>query len=138
MSTQTQTFPRANVAADAASTARHDPKLIVSGLAALGWLGGAAITQWWPALDDWPYTRELLILKLLFAVLSAGIGVAGWRVNASTPAASAKRLRVQAWLNATPWLLALSIGLTAWEVVTAQLEWLPRPFFAPPQALLAV
>ncbi|MGF6384083.1 NitT/TauT family transport system permease protein [Paraburkholderia atlantica] len=138
MSTQTQTFPRANLAADAASTARHDPKLIVSGLAALGWLGGAAITQWWPALDDWPYTRELLILKLLFAVLSAGIGVAGWRVNTSTPAASAKRLRVQAWLNATPWLLALSIGLTAWEVVTAQLEWLPRPFFAPPQALLAV
>jgi NitT/TauT family transport system permease protein len=140
MSTQTRTLDLPDLAANDAGNPRHDRKLIVSGLAALGWLGGAAITQWWPALDDWPYTRALLIIKLLFAVLSAAIGVVGRRLNSPTNVGVAhlNRFRVQAWLNATPWLLALSIALTAWEVVTAQLEWLPRPFFAPPQALIAV
>ncbi|AFT89837.1 sulfonate/nitrate/taurine transport system permease protein [Paraburkholderia phenoliruptrix BR3459a] len=112
--------------------------MLVSALAALGWLGSGALTQWWAALDDWPYTRELLIFKLLLAVLSAAIGVAGWRAHALTEKRDAARPRVQTWLDATPWLLALSLGITVWEVVTAQLEWLPRPFFAPPQALLAV
>lgn len=32
----------------------------------------------------------------------------------------------------------LALGLTGWEVVTAKLDLLPRPFFAPPQALLEV
>ncbi|CAB4046440.1 ABC transporter permease [Paraburkholderia phenoliruptrix] len=138
MSTQTQTLPSTSVAADRAGTARRDARVLVSALAALGWLGSGALTQWWAALDDWPYTRELLIFKLLLAVLSAAIGVAGWRAHALTEKRDAARPRVQTWLDATPWLLALSLGITVWEVVTAQLEWLPRPFFAPPQALLAV
>lgn len=140
MSTQIQAVDLSGLQAVDAITPREDRKLIVTGLAALGWLTGAAITQWWPALDDWPYTRELLILKLVFGALSVAIGVAGWRANTLTKAgyAQSNRLRVQTWLNATPWLLALSIALTVWEVVTAQLEWLPRPFFAPPQALIGV
>ena len=133
MSTQTQTLELASVAATGKRVAREPGKIIVALLAALGWLGGAGITQWWPALDDWPHTREWLILKLLFAALSLAIGVAGWRAGASRQSG-----RIDAALNAAPWLLALSIALTAWEVVTAQLEWLPRPFFAPPQALIAV
>ncbi|MGF6573607.1 NitT/TauT family transport system permease protein [Paraburkholderia sp. GAS333] len=142
MSTQTQThiLDLADVPARDATISRDDRKLIVAGFAALAWFAGAAITQWWPALDDWPYTRELLILKLVFAVLSVAIGVAGWHVSAAakTGSAQSNRLRVRTWLNATPWLLALAIALTLWEVVTAQLEWLPRPFFAPPQALIGV
>jgi NitT/TauT family transport system permease protein len=138
MSTQIQAVDLSGLQAADAVTPRDDRKLIVSGLAALGWFAGAAITQWWPALDDWPYTRELLILKLVFGALSVAIGVAGWRANASTKSgyAQSNRLRAQAWLNATPWLLALSIALSVWEITTAQLEWLPRPFFAPPQALI--
>ena len=119
---------------------REHGKRVVAVLATLGWLAGAALTQWWPALDDWPYTRELLILKLVLAVVSLVIAVAGWRAGASgrgRPGAAASP-RLDAWLDATPWLVALSLGITAWEVVTAQLEWLPRPFFAPPQALIAV
>ncbi|WP_260853928.1 ABC transporter permease [Paraburkholderia sp. BCC1886] len=114
-------------------------KRVVAIVAAFGWLGGAAVTQWWPTADDWPYTRELLILKLVFAVLSLALAIAGSRSSGS---ASQKDSRlgnwIGAWLNAAPWLLALAIALTAWEIITAQLEWLPRPFFAPPQALIGV
>jgi NitT/TauT family transport system permease protein len=103
-------------------------KTLVAALATLGWLGGAALTRWWPALDDWPYTRELLVLKLVLALAGALLF-----------AGSLRRARFAAkWIETAPWLLALAIGVTAWEAVTAQLEWLPRPFFAPPQALIAV
>ncbi|MGV2290845.1 ABC transporter permease subunit [Trinickia sp. YCB016] len=139
MSTQTQTFDVARFPADDTPASRESGKRIVALLAALGWLGGAAVTQWWPALDDWPHTREWLIVKLLLAALSLAIAVAGWRSVASAKTRTQPgRLSLEAWLNATPWLLALSLVLTAWEVATAQLEWLPRPFFAPPQALIAV
>lgn len=140
MPTQTQAFDIADLPADRGVATRNNRKLIVCALAALGWLGGAAETSWWPALDDWPYTRELLIIKLLFAALSAAIGIAGWRHTAlaKADATQAGSTRLQSWLHVTPWLLALSIVTTIWEVVTAQLEWLPRPFFAPPQALIAV
>ncbi len=37
-----------------------------------------------------------------------------------------------------PWLIALPILLTIWELLTAKLGVLPVPFFAPPQALLDV
>ncbi|MCC8391506.1 ABC transporter permease subunit [Paraburkholderia sp. MMS20-SJTR3] len=112
-------------------------------LAALGWLGGAALTQWWPALDDWPYTRELLLLKLLLAALALSLAVASWRTErAARRRPQPASARAAGWLatriDTAPWLLALALGITGWEVVTAQLEWLPRPFFAPPQALLAV
>ncbi|WP_454805459.1 ABC transporter permease [Paraburkholderia fungorum] len=107
----------------------------IAGLAALAWLGSAALTEWWPSADDWPYTKEYLALKLVLAVFAAAKAVAGWRtqpLQAKTPT------RIHAWLAAMPWLLALALGVSVWEVVTAQLEWLPRPFFAPPQALIGV
>jgi NitT/TauT family transport system permease protein len=136
----TQTLELSDRATEVKVVPRDTRKLIVAALAALGWLGGAAVTQLWPALDDWPHTGALLILKVIFGVLSAAIAFAGWRLNSphSERNRQPNRLRVQAWLNVAPWLLALSIAVTAWEVVTAQLEWLPRPFFAPPQALIAV
>ncbi|MFM0723755.1 ABC transporter permease subunit [Paraburkholderia strydomiana] len=107
----------------------------IAGLAAIAWLASAAQTAWWPSLDDWPYTREFIALKLVLAVFAVAAGVAGWR---STSAASNMPSRTSAGLRAMPWLLALAFGVSAWEAVTAQLEWLPRPFFAPPQALIGV
>ncbi|WP_442793479.1 ABC transporter permease [Paraburkholderia sp. HP33-1] len=139
MSTQSQTLELAGFADAAEPAAREQGKRVVAVLAALGWLAGAALTRWWPALDDWPYTRELLILKLVLAAASLAIGIAGRRAGTAAklrPVTTSSRL--DAWLDATPWLLALSLGITGWEIVTAQLEWLPRPFFAPPQALIAV
>lgn len=139
MSTQSPSFELVGASAGGEPTARGKGKHVVAWLAALGWSGGAAVTQWWPALDEWPYTRELLILKLVLAAVSLVIGAAAWGARAVPRArAYASRSRADALVHAAPWLFALSIGLTAWEVVTAQLEWLPRPFFAPPQALIAV
>jgi NitT/TauT family transport system permease protein len=109
----------------------------IAGLAALAWLASAAQTAWWPSLDDWPYTREFIVFKLVLAVFAVATAVAGLR----TPLAQSgtnTRTRTNAWLRAMPWLLALALGVSAWEAVTAQLEWLPRPFFAPPQALIGV
>jgi NitT/TauT family transport system permease protein len=39
---------------------------------------------------------------------------------------------------AGPWLVALAVGVAAWELLTAKLAWLPTPFFAPPTALVEV
>jgi NitT/TauT family transport system permease protein len=139
MSSNTEAIDLTGLHADNAVGPREATRLIVAALAALAWLGGAAVTQWWHALDDWPYTRELVILKLGLAALSSAIGLRAWRANGPLePQADAQQARIDRWLAAAPWLLALALGITAWEVVTAQLEWLPRPFFAPPQALIAV
>jgi hypothetical protein len=40
--------------------------------------------------------------------------------------------------RAGPWLITLALLLGLWEVVTAKLDLLPRPFFATPQSLLEV
>ncbi|MBP0592956.1 ABC transporter permease subunit [Paraburkholderia sp. LEh10] len=139
MSSNPQAIDLTRLHADNAAAPRAATRQIVAALATLAWLGGAAVTQWWHALDDWPYTRELIILKLALAALSAAIGVRAWRATGPLkPQADAQQARIDRWLAASPWLLALALGITAWEVVTAQLEWLPRPFFAPPQALIAV
>ncbi|MEI5995688.1 ABC transporter permease subunit [Paraburkholderia bengalensis] len=139
MSSNTQAIDLTGLHADNAAGPRDATRLIVAALATVAWLGGAAVTQWWHALDDWPYTRELTVLKLALAGLSAAIGLRAWRANGPLKSqADAQWARIDRWLAASPWLLALALGITAWEVVTAQLEWLPRPFFAPPQALIAV
>ena len=139
MSSSTQAIDLTGLNADNTAVPRDISKQVAAVLATLAWLGGAAVTQWWHALDDWPYTGELVILKLALAALSAAIGVRAFLANgSSTPHVETTRARIDTWIAASPWLLALAIGITAWEVVTAQLEWLPRPFFAPPQALIAV
>lgn len=114
-------------------------EVLIAALAALAWLASAAQTAWWPSLDDWPYTREFIVLKLVLAAFAIGVGVAGSRHAAGRSLASTTApTRTRAWLRAMPWLLALAFVVSAWEAVTAQLEWLPRPFFAPPQALIGV
>ena len=37
-----------------------------------------------------------------------------------------------------PWLVALALAITAWEIVTAKLDLLPLPFFPSPQAFVEV
>lgn len=148
MSTQTHSLELARLRTN---DTRRPPgrKLIAAVLAALAWFGGAALTQWWPSLDDWPYTRELLIVQAALGALSAAIGVVAWRASTRTASPTTTRASTRqhastgnassdTWLAAAPWLLALALGISGWEIVTAKLEWLPRPFFAPPQALIAV
>lgn len=106
-------------------------------LAALAWIASAAITQWWPDADDWPYTRQLLVLKLAFAAVAVLIGGSAY-ARIPTRQADAPQGRAERWLTVMPWLIALAVAFTVWDVLTAKLELLPRPFFAPPQALIAV
>jgi NitT/TauT family transport system permease protein len=96
--------------------------------AAVAWLTFGLSSLWWPDLGDWSRTYALGIAAFvvaavaLFGTLSADfLGVAG-------PA-----LRRRA-----PWLVALGLFLTVWELATAKFAWLPLPFFPPPQAILEV
>ncbi|GBU16925.1 MULTISPECIES: ABC transporter permease subunit [Methylobacterium] len=101
-------------------------------LAALGagaaWIALAAATQLLPEAGDFPYTGA-------FATTSLAAGLA---LLALAPLAH--RLgHAGAWLrHRTPWLAVLALAFLAWELVTAKLEWLPMPFFPPPQAILEV
>ncbi len=97
-----------------------------AGLAgAVFWAAAAAITWVWPSPDDWPYTVELAIVM---AALAVALGVAG--LGGRLAGARLRRLG--------PWAIALALIFGSWELVTAKLGLLPRPFFAPPQALLEV
>lgn len=105
---------------------------------ARGWQGAAVVAAWvavallisyWPnATRHWPMTQGLANLCMGVGALFIGLSLLGRRVTRL-----ALRLR-----TATPWLIALPVLLGIWELLTAKLALLPMPFFAPPQALLAV
>lgn len=105
---------------------------------ARGWQGAAVVAAWvavallisyWPnATRHWPMTQGLANLCMGVGALFIGLSLLGRRVTRL-----ALRLR-----TATPWLIALPVLLGIWELLTAKLALLPVPFFAPPQALLAV
>ncbi len=97
-------------------------------IASASWLAAAALTQQLPDLDDWERTGLLAVLMTAVAVVLALIVEAEHILGREFA-----RLR-----RAGPWLAALAPALAAWELVTAKFAWLPRPFFAPPQALLEV
>ncbi len=81
--------------------------------------------RFWPDADDLvSYSGLLALAGLVVALPPAATFLFGWRWPAL------RRLG--------PWLIVLPLGLSAWELVTAKLLLLPRPFFAPPQALLEV
>ncbi len=107
-----------------AGTAAPKRRIGRGGLAVAAlWLGAAAVAHVWPDADDWSYTDGLAGLEAGLGALLLLAGLAGgW-----------PRLR-----NAAPWLAVLALLLTVWEIATAKLDYLPRPFFAPPQAFLEV
>ncbi|MBP2229228.1 NitT/TauT family transport system permease protein [Azospirillum agricola] len=98
-------------------------------LAASAWAVSAAVTLGWPDLYRWESTAWLgwgeaaVAALLLAAALGGGRPPPFWRLPA--------RLR-----RAGPWLVALGLVFALWEAAVAKFGWLPRPFFAPPQALL--
>lgn len=98
-------------------------------LAAAVWIASAALIVWWPnATRLWPMTQGLANVCLTLAALIVFTVIVGrWSERVARTA--------QPW---GPWLIALPILLSAWELLTAKLGLLPVPFFAPPQALLDV
>ncbi|MGA9700737.1 ABC transporter permease [Pseudomonas sp.] len=93
------------------------------------WVAVALLISFWPnATRNWPLTQGLANLCVGVAALFIVLSLAGSKL-----ARLGLRLR-----NAAPWLIALPVLLGIWELLTAKLALLPVPFFAPPQALLAV
>ena len=95
--------------------------------AAILWAAGAALTALWPDADDLGRTGLLAALMVAAAMM---LSVAG--------AASVAKTLPGALTRGGPWLVALAIGLAVWELITAKLDLLPRPFFAAPQSMLEV
>jgi NitT/TauT family transport system permease protein len=105
---------------------RNAPSLWPTGaFAAAAWLGTAALTAFWPDADDLGRTALLADLAL-----AAGLVLAAASVIAAVRPAPLQR--------SGPWLVVLALGLAAWELATAKLSLLPRPFFAAPQSILEV
>jgi NitT/TauT family transport system permease protein len=97
-------------------------------LASLAWVAFGLSCLLWEDLGDWSRTPSLAV---------AAFVIAGGILTATT---SAKWLgRFGGGLRArAPWLLALGVFLTIWELATAKFAWLPLPFFPPPQAIIEV
>jgi NitT/TauT family transport system permease protein len=92
--------------------------------ASLAWAGFGFSCLVCEDLGDWSRTRELAIAAFVIAggiLLTTLLGRFG------------KGLQSRA-----PWLLALGLFFTLWEVATAKFAWLPLPFFPPPQAIIEV
>lgn len=115
-------------AVGAASAERASAPDWVVLLAAIAWWSAAVVTVAGPNAEDWPFTDAL-------AVLAAGIGGL-MALVALVPRSLLYGLdRIR---TAGPWFVLLAAAFVVWQVTTAKLDLLPRPFFAPPQALLEV
>lgn len=114
---------------------RTPPLWGVGFAAALAWAALGALTLRWPnkvvGFADWAFTDELGVVALVVAAALAVLSVAG---RATPPLLRAR----QTLTGAGPWLVAIALGLAAWEILTAKTGTLPTPFFAPPQALIEV
>ncbi|NMJ44478.1 ABC transporter permease subunit [Roseomonas sp. JC162] len=119
--------------AERLAAARPAPGLWATGLvAAIVWLVAASIILGLPDADDLGRTEELAgAAALIGGVILAATLLIG-RLP-SGPEALSTRIRAGG-----PWLIVLPLALIAWELVTAKLDWLPRPFFAAPQSILEV
>ncbi|WP_257165199.1 ABC transporter permease [Bradyrhizobium sp. SRS-191] len=96
--------------------------------AALAWAAFGAACLVREDVGDWSRTTDLAIAAFVIAGLVLIVGVAASHLGR---AGSALRRR-------SPWLLALGVFLTLWELATAKYAWLPLPFFPPPQAIIEI
>jgi NitT/TauT family transport system permease protein len=96
------------------------------GVAAIAWLAAAALTERWPDDGEVGPTDRLAACMAVIGLVLLG-------------ATLTSRYVTQARLVRTgPWLVALALLFGAWELASAKLNLLPRPFFAAPQSLLEV
>ncbi|WP_315719774.1 MULTISPECIES: ABC transporter permease [unclassified Bradyrhizobium] len=95
---------------------------------ALAWAAFGAACLVREDVGDWSRTTDLAIAAFVIAGLVLVASVAAAQLGR---AGSALRKR-------SPWLLALGVFLTLWELATAKYGWLPLPFFPPPQAIIEV
>lgn len=99
------------------------------GLYAAGaWLLAAAVTVAFPDVVPWGSRDLFAVLLAAAAALLAILAFTGERLGRAKPGLE----------HYGPWLVALGLWLALWELVTAKLGWLPKPFFAPPHGVFHV
>jgi NitT/TauT family transport system permease protein len=105
--------------------------LLASGpalFASLAWIGFGLSCLLWEDLGDWSRTHELAIAAFVIAAI----------ILVAAPNARRLGRFGQGLQSRAPWLVALGLFFTLWEVATAKFAWLPLPFFPPPQAIIEV
>jgi NitT/TauT family transport system permease protein len=111
------------------STARFGATVWRDGLlAAATWALAAAITWFLPDVILWRSTGLFTIVVLVGVAIFVGLSLIVHRLG------SAGRTLV----HYGPWFIVIGLWLAGWELLTAKLGWLPKPFFSPPQGLLNV
>ena len=104
-------------------------RLSGAGIAAsASWIAFGLSCLLWDDVGDWSRTAAVGV----GAFVVAGIALIG-TLSAGYIGGAGRALRSRA-----PWLAALGLFLTLWEVATAKFAWLPLPFFPPPQAIIEV
>jgi NitT/TauT family transport system permease protein len=112
---------------DLTAMGKH-PIWLPSLCAAASWGAASAVTWLIPDVISWGATSEFAALTLTGAILFLALAVIVPHTGRGTGT-----LRYYG-----PWFVAIGVWFTAWELVTAKLGWLPKPFFSPPQGLLHV
>jgi NitT/TauT family transport system permease protein len=95
-------------------------------LAATAWLATAWFIERWPDMGEVGSTA-------LFGHCMAAVGLALLAATIASRYVDCPKL-----FSAGPWLVAIAVLIGLWELASAKLNLLPRPFFATPQSLLEV
>jgi NitT/TauT family transport system permease protein len=96
--------------------------------AAIAWAAFGLSCLWWPDIGDWSRTHALGIAAFVVAAFALFGTLSADFLDSAGPALRRR----------TPWLVALGLFFTVWELATAKFGWLPLPFFPPPQSILEV
>ncbi|WP_398482085.1 ABC transporter permease [Tardiphaga sp.] len=96
--------------------------------AGLAWLAFGYASLHWPDIGDWSRTEAVAYVAFAVAAL----------ILVATTAHAALGKFGEGVQKRAPWLLALGVFLTLWELATAKFGWLPLPFFPPPQSIVEV
>jgi NitT/TauT family transport system permease protein len=97
-------------------------------LASLSWFIAAAITWFLPDVIKWGDTTGFALLVAAGGAILLVLAFLVPRLSRPSPTL----------IHYGPWLIAIGIWFAVWELTTAKLGWLPKPFFSPPQGLLNV
>ena len=97
-------------------------------VAAVAWATAAVVTVALPDVVKWGSTQLFAIIVASGAAILAILSIIAPHLGRP-----GRGLR-----HFGPWFIAIGVWFAFWELTTAKLGWLPKPFFSPPQGLLNV